>query len=102
MHKQHVAHRYELFFCASSTYEFFSARDISILNVMMDGSMYPDSWHPCDGDQMRDNFLGPRDESFGAVRDFGHLFTTIKYTLKGIPPVPTNQTSSQAKGLYGE
>jgi hypothetical protein len=59
MHKQHVAHRYELFFCASSTYEFFSARDISILNVMMDGSMYPDSWHPCDRDQMRDNFLVP-------------------------------------------
>ena len=33
--------------------------------------------------------VGPRDESFGAVRDFGHLFTTIKYTLKGISPVPT-------------
>jgi hypothetical protein len=33
--------------------------------------------------------VGPRDESFGVVRDFVHLFTTIKYTLKGIPPVPT-------------
>ena len=33
--------------------------------------------------------VGPRDESFGAVRDLAHLFTTIKYTLKGIPPVPT-------------
>jgi hypothetical protein len=32
--------------------------------------------------------VGPRDESFGAVRDFVHLFTTIKYTLIGIPPVP--------------
>jgi hypothetical protein len=32
--------------------------------------------------------VGPRDESFGAVRDFVHLFTTIKYTLLGIPPVP--------------
>jgi len=59
MHKQHVAHRYERFFCASPTYEFFFARDISILNVMMDGSMYPDGWHPCDRDQMRDNFLAP-------------------------------------------
>ena len=33
--------------------------------------------------------VGPRDESFGAVRDFAHLFTTIQYTLKGISPVPT-------------
>jgi hypothetical protein len=33
--------------------------------------------------------VGPGVESFGAVGDFGHLFTTIKYTLKGIPPVPT-------------
>ena len=33
--------------------------------------------------------VGPRDEPFGAVRDLAHLFTTIKYTLKGIPPVPT-------------
>jgi hypothetical protein len=31
----------------------------------------------------------PRDESLGAVRDFGHLFTTIKRTFRGIPPVPT-------------
>jgi len=38
IHEQHVAHR-----------------DISMLNVLMDGSMYPDGWHPCDSDQMRDN-----------------------------------------------
>jgi len=39
MHKHHVAHR-----------------DISILNVMMDGSMYPNSWHPCDDDMDRFDF----------------------------------------------
>jgi hypothetical protein len=33
--------------------------------------------------------VGLRDESFGAVRDFRHFFATIKYALKGIPPVPT-------------
>ena len=33
--------------------------------------------------------VGLRDESFGAVRDFMHLFTTIKYSLKGLPAVPT-------------
>jgi hypothetical protein len=26
---------------------------------MMDGSMYPDGWHPCDDDQMRDDFCVP-------------------------------------------
>jgi hypothetical protein len=31
-------------------------RDISILNVMMDGSMYPNSWHPCDDDMDRFDF----------------------------------------------
>jgi len=33
--------------------------------------------------------VGPRDELFGTVRDLAHFFTTIKYTLKGIPSVPT-------------
>jgi hypothetical protein len=33
--------------------------------------------------------VGLRVESFGAIRDVVHLFTTSKYTLKGIPPVPT-------------
>jgi hypothetical protein len=28
-------------------------RDISILNFMMDGSMYPNSWHPCDDEMER-------------------------------------------------
>ncbi|KIM85650.1 hypothetical protein PILCRDRAFT_816842 [Piloderma croceum F 1598] len=164
--------------------------DILILNVLMDGSMYPDRWHPCNRRHMQDNFrllakhfshtehppkyyfidfgiscwygpdnkaplelpirnyvgnlireavineykdfdfmwplisdmvqddlakcptidqvvkhfadmckklgilklhayVGRRDESFGVVHDFVHLFTTIKYTLMGIPPVPT-------------
>lgn len=38
MHNHNVAHR-----------------DISILNVMMDGSMFPDGWHPCD-DEMDPTF----------------------------------------------
>jgi hypothetical protein len=33
--------------------------------------------------------VGPRDESLRAVRNFAHLFTTIKYILKGTPPVFT-------------
>jgi hypothetical protein len=47
------------FVCLSFTYEPEFCRDISVLNVLMDGSMYPDGWHPCDDDQMRDNFLVP-------------------------------------------
>ncbi|KIM75907.1 hypothetical protein PILCRDRAFT_13116 [Piloderma croceum F 1598] len=204
--------RYEPYF-SISTHESYFFRDISVLNILMDGSMYTDGWHPCNRRYMRDNFrlakhfsrterppmyyfidfgiscrygpddkaplelpirggdktvpefiddinlprnpfqtdiyyvgnliresvideyksfdvmwplisdmiqddpakrptidqvvkrfadmckklgtlklragVGPRDESFGVVRDFFHLFTTIKYTLKGIPPVPT-------------
>lgn len=34
MHEHNIAHR-----------------DISVLNVMMDGSMFPDGWHPCNDDQ---------------------------------------------------
>ena len=36
--------------------------------------------------------VGPRDESFGAVRNFVHLFTTIQCTLKGIPLLPTKRS----------
>jgi hypothetical protein len=38
--------------------------------------------------------VGPRDESFGVVRDFVHLFTTIKYTLKGILLYPLGDRCS--------
>ena len=60
IHKQHVAHRYEIF--ATTRLPMIDAdlyRDISILNVLMDGSMYPDGWHPCNSNQMRDNIIVP-------------------------------------------
>jgi hypothetical protein len=42
-------------FCPLSAHESDFCSDISILNVMMDGSMYPDGWHPCETEYMRDN-----------------------------------------------
>ena len=44
------------FLCLSVTHEHNFYRDISILNALMDGSMYPDGWHPCNRRRMRDNF----------------------------------------------
>jgi len=42
MHKHHVAHR-----------------DISLLNVMMDGSLYPEGWHFCQPEQDRQHPYEP-------------------------------------------
>jgi len=33
--------------------------------------------------------IGRREETFGLFRDFAHIFTSIKYSLQGIPPIPT-------------
>jgi len=46
MHKHHVAHRFVPGFHVICHVMTTTHRDISLINVMMDGSMYPNSWHP--------------------------------------------------------
>ena len=33
--------------------------------------------------------IARREDGFGPFRYFAHIFTSIKYTLQGIPPIPT-------------
>jgi len=33
--------------------------------------------------------VGPRDESFGAIRDLAQLFRIVKHALQGLPAIPT-------------
>ena len=53
MHKHHVAHRYVPVFYTYYPIINTLCRDISELNVMMDGSMYPNGWHPRDEEMDR-------------------------------------------------
>ena len=33
--------------------------------------------------------IGHRQEAFGLFRDFAHIFKSIRYSLQGIPAIPT-------------
>lgn len=55
MHKHHVAHRFVYLQCDSDwSIPKHLCSDCMAANIMMDGTMYPDGWHPVELSQRRD------------------------------------------------